>query len=69
MVDKSLLRLLWNHRFRRTTGGYRARGHARLVKVDTIDKLFLQGVITTRNDEVFLTEAGRKEIGLTSSAE
>lgn len=69
MVDKSLLRLLWNMRFRRAAGGFRAKGHSRLVKKETADKLFIDGLVTERNDELFLTEKGRKEIGLTSSAE
>ena len=69
MVDKSLLRLLWNNRFRRAAGGFRAKGHSRLVKKETADKLFIGGYVTERNDEIFLTEKGRAEIGLTSSAE
>lgn len=69
MVDKSLLRLIWNLRFRRTSGGYRAKGHGRLIKKETADKLFVEGFATDRNDELFLTEKGRVEIGLTSSSE
>lgn len=69
MVDKSLLRLLWNMRFKRASGGFRAKGHSRLVKKETADKLFIDGFVTERNDELFLTEKGRKEIGLTSSSE
>jgi hypothetical protein len=68
MVDKSLLRLLWNMRFRRAAGGYRAKGHSRLIKKETADKLFVDGFVTERNDEIMLTEKGRLEIGLTSSA-
>lgn len=68
MVDKSLLRLLWNMRFRRTAGGFRAKGHSRLIKKETADKLFIDGFATERNDELFLTEKGRVEIGLTSSS-
>jgi hypothetical protein len=69
MVDKSLLRLIWNMRFRRVSGGYRAKGHSRLIKKETADKLFIDGFATDRNDDLFLTEKGRQEIGLTSSAE
>lgn len=69
MVDKSLLRLIWNLRFRRAPGGFRAKGHSRLIKKDTADKLHVEGFTAERDDNLFLTEKGRKEIGLTSSAE
>lgn len=69
VVDKSLLRLIWNLRFRRTAGGFRVKGHNRRIKKETADKLFIDGFVTERNDELFLTEKGRKEIGVTSSSE
>lgn len=66
MDNKSLLRLLWNHRFRRVPGGWKAPGHARVVKKATADKLIAEGLARDMNDNLVLTPTARKLINAPS---
>lgn len=66
MINKSLLRLLWNHRFRRFPGGWKASGHSRVVKKATADKLIADGLARDMGDDLVLTPQGRTEISVST---
>lgn len=58
-MDKSILRLLWNHRFRRYRGGWKAPGHSRVIQKATADKLIADGLARDTGDNLNLTPEGR----------
>lgn len=64
MINKSLLRLIWNNRFRRVPGGWKAPGHSRVVKAGTANELIASGHARENGDFLNLTDAGKKEINV-----
>lgn len=64
MINKSLLRLLWNHRFRRFPGGWKASGHSRVIKKATADKLIADGMARDMGDNLVLTPDARAAINV-----
>lgn len=66
MINKSLLRLLWNNKFRRYPGGWKASGNSRVIKKGTADGLIADGYARDTGDNLVLTPEGRKEINVST---